>query len=188
MMRIKHVERSCGWIAGFLLTSVLLSGCFSRLETTQDGEVQVDVQAISPLPTALATLLPESTPQPSPSPTFYWPPTPLGEIETRIASATVGPLQTAVPTPVITHTIDLAGNLPPENIYVTIVKRANGTYEKYLLPAESLEKAPNFVLARDSYLNLQEKDIVYNGYWLVHLSPRHAPATPSNANESISKP
>ena len=169
MLRIKRVDRFCGWMSAFfLLMSFLFAGCFAVLETTQDGETQVNVQAISPLPTALAILPPESTPQPSPSPTFYWPPPPD---VTRKAQRGASPTPSATPSKIV----NLAEGLPDGEIYVCYVLRADGTVEQYRLPVKPLEVAENFIDARNEFLNLKLEDKVINGYSLATPPAQQVP-------------
>jgi hypothetical protein len=66
-------------------------------------------------------------------------------------------------------------HLPDGDIYVAIVRRADGSYEQYLLPRAPLEAAENFLVAQSQWLNLGPQDVFINGYTLATPPPRGEP-------------
>jgi hypothetical protein len=96
-------------------------------------------RGLSPIETpaiASPTALPWSLP-PTPLPPDYTPTSPDGTIPTATPyPGEIRPPSTwSTPTPLpISKTINLAKGLPDEDIMLWIVRRSDGTYEKYFLP------------------------------------------------------
>jgi hypothetical protein len=108
-------------------------------------------------------------------PTFPSPPAP--EVLTQEASAQVAP-ETLTPTPTAARVINLAEGLVDGEIYVVIVRRANGEYEKYLLDRGPLETAipqGEFFNLRDEQVGMGVNDSVVNAYLLATPPPKIEP-------------
>jgi hypothetical protein len=164
---------------------------------------QIEPQVVTPQPTNLlptegATIVTEVVvidPATDPYvatltayPTF--PPGPDPELMTRVASQPSDlPIPTPLPTLVISKMVNLAEGLPDGEIYVAIVQRADGTYEKYLLPRAPLEAADDFFAVQNEMLNLGPQDKFIDGYTLATPPPRGIPPpNPTFEEESTVTP
>lgn len=90
-------------------------------------------------------------------------PTPLS----GSGEANVGPTPTLMPTPA--KIVNLAAGVPPTATMLYMIKRADGTIEKYLVPTKLLPTDKTYPQVRDKVLNMGPKDI------LLDASPLESP-------------
>jgi hypothetical protein len=127
-------------------------------------------EGVSPIATPtqnLPTDLPPIAP-PTPFPPDYTPTGPNGEIPT--ATPYPGEIRppskwsTSTPLP-ISRTVDLAQGLPDEEKDVYIIRRSDGTYEKYLLPFSCKYEEIK------QLMDLGPQDVIIRMYPLIPLPP-----------------
>lgn len=75
-----------------------------------------------------------------------------------------GPTATITPTP--SKIVNLADGVPEEEIMVYIIRRADGTNEKYFIPMALLPGDETYKQVRDQLLNLGPEDVLLNSFGL----------------------
>jgi hypothetical protein len=184
MTTVKIVGR---WLMGLFVLACALTACVARLNERGAPASQAEPQVVTPQP---ATVQPAESPteasviitevvviDPATDPfvaTLTAIPVPATPTPTPIGyDPPEGP--TASPTPTMSRVINMAEGLPDGEIYVAIIRRADGTYEQYYLPIQPLAEAENFLEAQSEMLNLGPQDTFVNGYTLATPPPRLAP-------------
>ena len=118
--------------------SVFLLRASERIQPARDQALPGD----APFPSAISGQ--RSVPRPpTPTPPGYRPPgyrTDTPDIRTPIWIRTLTPhiFTTTTPLP-ISRTVDLAPELPDEDKCVAIIRRADGTYEKYIMSCVTVD-------------------------------------------------
>jgi len=166
---MRYLSKTAKGLSGLLVLVGLIVG-LAFLFNTQQNQPQTFSSA-PPTPTAfISPILPPlpTAPPPNHTPSYTGTPataTPLpGEIRPTAEFFTPTPLP-------ISKIIDLAEGLPDEEIYVFIVRRSDGTYEKYLIPIDRWED-------RAQLMELGAQDVIVYGNPLVLLPPSTPQVTP----------
>jgi hypothetical protein len=99
-------------------------------------------------------------------------PTPIG------SDPQEGP--TASPTPTMSRVVDMAEGVAPEETMYYIVRRADGSYEKYLVPVAILPTDETYGSFRDQLLDLGPQDALVDAA-PVDMRPMEAPPVATQA-------
>jgi len=91
-----------------------------------------------------------------------------------------GPTATITPTP--SKVIDMTEGVPNEDVNVYIVRRADGSLEKYLIPITLFPSVESYEQVRDELLNLGAEDTILDSFAL-NPRPKIAPLS-----EEVSTP
>lgn len=177
------------WLLGLFVLACALSACVARLNEMGAPASQAEQQVVTPQPatvqpaespTEASVIITEIVTEPASDPiaatltAFPIPatPTPIGYDPPE------GP--TPLPTPTMSRVVNMAEGIAPEETMYYIVRRADGSYEKYLVPVAILPTDETYRSFRDQLLSLGPQDALIDAA-PVDMRPMEAPQVATQA-------